>query len=65
MGKRGKWSEAGIEPRLEDMLADPLVRAVMRRDGVTSEELRDILEALRARRPETYAEAKQGDESSD
>ena len=65
MSKRGKWSEAGIEPRLDDVLADPLVRTLMRRDGVSSEELRDILEALRARRPETDAEAKQGDESSD
>jgi hypothetical protein len=65
MAERGKWSEAGIEPRLDDMLADPIVQTVMRRDGVTAEELRDILEALRARRPETDAEPKQGDESSD
>ena len=65
MSKRGKWSEAGIEPRLDEVLADPLVRAVMRRDGVTSEELRNILEALRARRPEKDTEAKLGDEPSD
>jgi hypothetical protein len=37
----------------------------MRRDGVTSEELRNILEALRARWPEKDAEAKQGDEFTD
>ena len=65
MSRREKWSEAGIEPRLDDVLADPLVRTVMRRDGVTSEELRDILEALRAQRPETNAEGEPGDESSD
>jgi hypothetical protein len=65
MSKRGNWREAGIEPKLDDVLADPLVRTVMRRDGVTSEELRDILEALRARRPEKETVAKQGDESLD
>ena len=63
MSRRGKWSEAGIEPRLDDVLADPLVRTVMRRDGVTTEELRDILEALRARRSEIHAEGKRSDES--
>ena len=65
MSRRGKWSEAGIEPKLDDVLADPLVRAVMRRDGVTSEELRSILEALRAQRPETAAQGTRRDESSD
>ncbi|MDH3593727.1 MAG: hypothetical protein OEU09_12800 [Rhodospirillales bacterium] len=65
MSRRGKWSVAGIEPRLDDVLADPLVRTVMRRDGVTSEELRGILEALRAQRAETDAEGNRGDESSD
>ena len=64
MGARGKWSKAGVEPRLDDVLADPIVRTVMRRAGVTSEELRGILEALRARRPGPHAEGKRGDESS-
>ena len=45
-----KWAEAGIEPKLDDMIADPLVRVVMRHDGVSTEELRGMLEALRARR---------------
>ena len=28
------WKRAGIEPRLLDVLADPLIQAVMRSDGV-------------------------------
>jgi len=31
------------EPTLEDMLADPLIAAVMRADGVDSDELRPAL----------------------
>jgi hypothetical protein len=30
----GPWSEAGSEPKLADVLADPLVHLVMRRDGL-------------------------------
>ena len=48
MGKSANWAEAGVEPRLDDMIADPLVRVVMRHDGVSTEELRGMLEALRA-----------------
>ena len=48
-GNAAKWAEAGVEPKLDDMIADPLVRVIMRHDGVTSEELRGMLEALRAR----------------
>jgi hypothetical protein len=29
------WGVAGVEPALCDLLDDPLVRLVMRRDGVT------------------------------
>ncbi len=30
----GPWGEAGSEPKLSDVLADPLVHLVMRRDGL-------------------------------
>ncbi len=30
----GPWGEAGSEPRLSDVLSDPLVHLVMRRDGL-------------------------------
>lgn len=34
-----RWTEAGIEPRLSDVLADPLVHQVMRRDGLERADL--------------------------
>ncbi len=43
-----KWREAGTEPDLAEMLSDPLVHRVMRRDGVTLAELRDVIARARA-----------------
>lgn len=47
------YAEAGIEPRLEDLLGDPLTRLLMRRDGVSDSSLRHLIgetkERLRAR----------------
>ena len=63
--KRDKWATAGVEPSLHDMMADPIVRVVMRHDGVSSEELRGMIEALRARRREAAAKAKPADETTD
>jgi hypothetical protein len=63
--KREMWAEAGVEPRLDDMIADPLVRVIMRHDGVSSEELRGMLEALRAQRREVSAQAKAAGETMD
>ena len=63
--KREKWAQAGVEPRLDDMIADPLVRVLMRHDGVSSEELRGMLEALRARRFQASAKAKAAGETTD
>ncbi|MBC6439085.1 MAG: hypothetical protein GDA49_01440 [Rhodospirillales bacterium] len=40
--KAMSWS--GIEPRLDDMLTDPIVVAVMRRDGLTERNVRDALQ---------------------
>jgi hypothetical protein len=33
----------GLEPRLSEVLSDPLVHAVMARDGVTLDELRSVI----------------------
>jgi hypothetical protein len=33
------WSRAGVEPSLDDLITDPIVRLVMRRDNVTSADL--------------------------
>jgi hypothetical protein len=43
-----RWAAGGIEPDLNDMLADPVVHLVMRRDGVTEAELRRVIAAARA-----------------
>lgn len=37
------WREAGIEPLLNEVLGDPLVRQVMRRDGVTFGDLVGVI----------------------
>ena len=43
------------EPKLDEVLADPVVRAVMERDGVDAEEIRDLVAHLRAtRRPARF-----------
>ena len=37
------------EPQLEDVLADPVVRLVMARDGVTLDDMRDVVSSARSR----------------
>ena len=44
-----QWLEAGQEPALVDLLADPLVHLVMRRDGVSMKELCNHIATARAR----------------
>ena len=46
------WKSAGAEPSLEEILADPVLHLVMRRDGVSLAELRNIIAAAQARRRE-------------
>ncbi|MBI1779502.1 MAG: hypothetical protein HYR63_29570 [Proteobacteria bacterium] len=41
---------AGIEPTVEEMLGDPVIRAVMERDGVTVEALLRTMQTLRRSR---------------
>jgi hypothetical protein len=45
-----RWTGAGAEPALEELLADPVLHLVMRRDGVSPAELRAVIAAARARR---------------
>ena len=42
MGRR-RYIDAGAEPSLLEMIADPIVHAVMRRDGVTRDDLIALL----------------------
>jgi hypothetical protein len=45
---RRSWTMAGKEPRLAEVLADPIVHLVMRRDGVTEEKLLRVIAAAQA-----------------
>jgi hypothetical protein len=42
------WLLPGTEPRLCDVLGDPLVHAVMRRDGVGQAQLRAVIARAQA-----------------
>jgi hypothetical protein len=40
------WAWHGIEPRVDEMLADPIVLALMRSDGVTSDDARALMRGV-------------------
>ena len=44
-----QWLEPDQEPALADLLADPVVHLVMRRDGVSMKELCNHIASARAR----------------
>lgn len=44
-----RWLEPGEEPVLRDLLADPLLHLVMRRDGVSMTELCNHISQARVR----------------
>lgn len=43
------WSRAGEEPALAEVLADPIVLALMRRDGVTLAEICRVIARVQPR----------------
>jgi hypothetical protein len=43
LAERQPWSRPGIEPPLCEVLADPIVQAVMRRDGVSPSALKSVI----------------------
>ena len=43
------WSRAGVEPRLEDLINDPIARLVMRRDKLVPADLLKAVARARAR----------------
>jgi hypothetical protein len=45
--RREMYAEAGIEPKLEELLRDPLTEALMRRDGVSVASLRELISSTR------------------
>lgn len=44
-----RWHRSGEEPSLEEMLLDPVVESVLRRDGLTREDVKAVMEAARLR----------------
>jgi hypothetical protein len=42
-----KENWTSFEPHLDEMFADPIVTAVMRRDGLTERDLREFLSRVR------------------
>ncbi len=49
MSGRPAWSEAGLEPNLSDLLADPIVHLVIRRDRLTPEDVRAAVRVAQVR----------------
>jgi hypothetical protein len=45
--RRELYAEGGIEPKLEELLRDPLTEALMRRDGVSVASLRALISNTR------------------
>jgi hypothetical protein len=43
------YARRGTEPAIEEMLSDPVVLAMMTRDGVTVREVRSMIASLRRR----------------
>ena len=43
------WSKAGIEPTLTEVMNDPIVHLVMRRDSLTPDEVWSVINAARRR----------------
>src|SRR5690554_394834 len=48
-GMMGKWLRPGEQPRLQEMLDDPIVRLVMRRDGVARDQVEQLVRSLVSR----------------
>lgn len=44
----GVFEQLGLEPSLDDVLEDPIVRLVMQRDGVIQDDLDGLIERARA-----------------
>ncbi len=45
----GCWTRRGVEPRLVDLMEDPLTLAVMRRDGLNSDDVWRVIRDAQSR----------------
>ena len=53
------WRKRRLEPSIGELTSDPIIQAVMRRDGVSMAELWQVIEAAR-RRATSTASSNQG-----
>lgn len=53
MSPAQRLTTGGIEPSLEEVLSDPIVRLVMRRDGLSPSDLRHVVATFRQSRRES------------
>ncbi|MGI9437401.1 MAG: hypothetical protein ACR2Q4_21665 [Geminicoccaceae bacterium] len=42
------WRKPGIEPKLDDILSEPLVIMMMQRDGVTTNDIQEMMHVMPA-----------------
>lgn len=49
----GSWEHAGIEPAIDEMLHDPIVVTLMRRDRITREQIEALIREVTQRRRAT------------
>ncbi|MBI1776455.1 MAG: hypothetical protein HYR63_14005 [Proteobacteria bacterium] len=56
-----RYARGGVEPSVEEMLGDPVVQAVMERDGVTGERVQSLLSQARAPSSAQAGEARRPD----
>ena len=49
MPSKHRWATHGIEPDLHDLLADPVVELVMRRDGIVAGDVWAAVQRARSR----------------
>ena len=45
-----RWNEGGVEPALDDLIADPIADLLRVRDGISEEDVRAVIHAARQRR---------------
>jgi hypothetical protein len=51
------YQNAGCEPPLEEMLTDPIVELLLKRDGIDPADLRSYLCSIREKLKRSHAEA--------
>ncbi len=45
-----QWRFGGVEPKVEDLLTDPIVELILRRDRITLEDVWTVIRSVRRER---------------